>query len=398
MKKLWLASLLAVAIGCSVVSTAMAARYPLNTWESTGNPFWSCAVSCYHAGFDGRGSAGTAVYAPTSGIVKEATTHGGYGGTVIIEGRYNGETVCILVAHMRRSSLAVSAGQAVSEGQYLGVLGTSAENGGWPEHSHFGVRRGGYVTGYDCDNGWVFQGYAGSCVKSKWYDPMIFVPYANAHSRNGGEGLVGRPVTDFYIPRGFWIREYDGGQYGRCMLVWNGNPDQIYLVRTGFYNKYVQMGATGSSLSAPRSNEYGWYASQFGRTVARQDFNNGYMLWANNMAYVYNNSGARIASSQPAVGDDGTSVSELSLNVRPNPVQHDLTVNFSLPQRSMVNIGIFDLNGRLVVTLQDGELAAGQHAVVWNVRSRERSIKPGMYFVRMQSADRTITKKIVLAK
>lgn len=249
-------------------SSVQAARYPLNSWTSTGNPFWSCAVSCYHTGSDAKGTAGTAVYAPFAGVVKEAQSHGGYGGTIIIEGRLNGETVCCLLGHMRLSSLAVAAGNSVSEGRYLGVLGTKVENGGWPEHSHFGIRRGGYVTGNDCNGGWVFQGYASSCVKPHWHDPTLFVLFANAHARNGGEALVGRPNPAshsglIYDSGPYKRQDFSGGSFGNCCIMYDpnnavGNPlatNEAYLLRTGFYN-YYQSNGNYSAFGCPSRDEY----------------------------------------------------------------------------------------------------------------------------------------------
>lgn len=382
-------------------TSAWAMRYPVEPWIPTGcpNTFWSSCVSSYHTGVDGYGPAGTKFFSPVSGRVKEAQTHSRAGGTVIIETTVNGEVVCVIIMHMKMSSIVVRAGDLVTEGQYLGVSGTSAENGGWSPHCHFGIRRGPYVTGLDCNGGWVFQGYASDCAKGHWYDPMIFVPMAKAHARLGGMAKIGHPVTDFTIPCGCWQREYDGGSFGRCMLVWNGTPDQIYLVRTGFYNKYAELGKTCSRLGAPTSNEY-WGMDPYNFAgAARQNFRGGYMIWYLDFAWVYDAWGRRIASVSPVTDEATVTPPELSLAISPNPTRASATISFSLPEAGPVNLTVYDLAGRVVSTLADGQQAAGHQSINWNRTSQDgQRARAGVYFVRLMTPTQVLKQRLVIVE
>jgi len=391
---------LGVALCATLSRPAQAARYPLNTWTSTGNPFGGCAVKCYHTGFDGSGAANTPVYAAISGTVKLKGYVNGYGGMLIIEGRVGGETVCILEAHMRSSSITVAVGAWVTEGQQIGVLGYSNENGGWPEHSHYAVHRGPYVTGNACDETWKFHGYTTGCDLGSWYDPMKFNPFANAHAANGGESKLGQPSSDFITSCGTLYREYNGGSYGRCALVQNGS--NVFLVRTGFFNKYASMGGVCSRLGKPTGNEYSYYDAQRYAVVSRQNFTGGYMIWWMNYAYVYDAWGGRIASLSPAEDVGPTSSIEAApwkLVCTPNPASSAIALQFSMPEPGHVQLDVFDVGGRHVAQLMNETHQPGAVNVRWSLRDAAGSrVSNGVYFARLRVLGHESTMRFTISE
>ncbi len=78
----------------------------------------------------------------------------------------------------------------------------------------------------------------------------------------------------------------------------------------------------------------------------------------------------------------------------PNPFNPTTNIEFSLPIQSRVSVKIYDLLGREVVTLADGELKAGLHTYTWDA-SRQSS---GVYIYRIVTRDEAITKKMTLIK
>ncbi|MFQ6104203.1 MAG: FG-GAP-like repeat-containing protein [Candidatus Glassbacteria bacterium] len=72
----------------------------------------------------------------------------------------------------------------------------------------------------------------------------------------------------------------------------------------------------------------------------------------------------------------------------PNPFNPQTTIRFSVPGeeggRVAVSMAVYDIKGRLVRRLIDGELPAGTHSVVWDGRD-ERGIKvaSGVYLARL---------------
>lgn len=179
--------------------TATSFQFPLPNWNVNGNGFWSCQVNCYHLGEDVGASAGTPVYAIANGLVKEAQSHSGYGGTVIIEHYTGSEHIVSVVGHMKSSTLAVSAGQEVSKGQLIGYVGTSAENGGWSEHCHLGIHKGQYQSVTTCDNHWIYAGYDYSgCTQNDWYTPTDFVNTHQATFACTYAGQTSKDASGYY--------------------------------------------------------------------------------------------------------------------------------------------------------------------------------------------------------
>jgi ELWxxDGT repeat protein len=86
-------------------------------------------------------------------------------------------------------------------------------------------------------------------------------------------------------------------------------------------------------------------------------------------------------------------------SIRPNPFTSSATINYSLPVSSDVKIGIYDVRGRLVVSLLDGYMKEGEHSVEWNgCDGTGGKVSRGIYFCRMRAEDTTSTRKMVLAQ
>jgi hypothetical protein len=56
----------------------------------------------------------------------------------------------------------------------------------------------------------------------------------------------------------------------------------------------------------------------------------------------------------------------------PNPFNSTTKIDFELEKAGNVELAVYDLAGRLVATLEQGALDAGEHSVVWNRRSEQR--------------------------
>lgn len=80
----------------------------------------------------------------------------------------------------------------------------------------------------------------------------------------------------------------------------------------------------------------------------------------------------------------------------PSPFERATGVLFSLPKAANVEVGVYDATGRLVRKVQSGRMEAGSHYVTWDGDGAGggRAL-PGTYFIRVLSADRTLTSKVV---
>lgn len=91
-----------------------------------------------HLGQDIANVTGTSITAAASGYVSFAGVMGGYGNVVILTHSIKGQTYATVYAHM--SSINVTAGQAVSQGQQVGGMGNTGRSTG--THLHFEIHVG----------------------------------------------------------------------------------------------------------------------------------------------------------------------------------------------------------------------------------------------------------------
>ncbi|MGD1047642.1 MAG: FlgD immunoglobulin-like domain containing protein, partial [Candidatus Krumholzibacteriaceae bacterium] len=83
----------------------------------------------------------------------------------------------------------------------------------------------------------------------------------------------------------------------------------------------------------------------------------------------------------------------------PNPFNPATELAFDLASAGHVTIQIFDVTGRLVVTLVNARVEAGRHRVVWNGQDARGSAVPsGIYFYRMRASGYEATRKMILVR
>jgi hypothetical protein len=85
---------------------------------------------------------------------------------------------------------------------------------------------------------------------------------------------------------------------------------------------------------------------------------------------------------------------------RPNPFRDVTEIAFSLPAESRVRLAVYDVAGRLVQRLAEGErLPAGRHARAWDGRDQSgRFAAPGVYYYRLEAEERFATRSLLLLR
>ena len=87
------------------------------------------------------------------------------------------------------------------------------------------------------------------------------------------------------------------------------------------------------------------------------------------------------------------------LPVHPNPCAGEATIRFEIPARARVEASVYDVSGRLVARLAEGELPGGEHGLRWDGLDRSgRRLPSGVYFVRLAALGESVERKIVLLK
>lgn len=101
-----------------------------------------CATcSTNHQGLDLVPGAGTPIQVVADGVVRIAGRHSEFGQYAVIDHRVNGRLVSTLYAHMVIGSSPLSAGQPVTAGDLVGLVGSSGRSTG--AHLHFEVHANG---------------------------------------------------------------------------------------------------------------------------------------------------------------------------------------------------------------------------------------------------------------
>lgn len=85
---------------------------------------------------------------------------------------------------------------------------------------------------------------------------------------------------------------------------------------------------------------------------------------------------------------------------RPNPFRASTEISFSLPAEGDVRLAVYDVGGRLVRQLVEGErLERGRHDRRWDGLDQSgRFAAPGVYYYRLEAGDRSATRSLLLLR
>lgn len=94
--------------------------------------------------------------------------------------------------------------------------------------------------------------------------------------------------------------------------------------------------------------------------------------------------------------------SQILLNNYPNPFNPYTIISFSIPYdltNSFVELKIYDINGRLVKTLLNENLPAGNYLTKWEGdNAGGNKVSSGVYIYSIRVGDRAVNKKMTLLK
>ena len=75
-----------------------------------------------------------------------------------------------------------------------------------------------------------------------------------------------------------------------------------------------------------------------------------------------------------------------SIEIAPNPVSEEVTITFNVNTTSNAQLAIYDLQGRKIITIIEGQLPEGQYSYVKDLGKLAR----GMYIVNLSLENETI--------
>ncbi len=102
-----------------------------------------------------------------------------------------------------------------------------------------------------------------------------------------------------------------------------------------------------------------------------------------------------VSEIEKVSGDANKIPTEWLLNpVYPNPFNPVTTISFGLPVDININLSIYDIEGRKMITLTDGFISAGFHTIEWNAGG----LSSGIYFVKLEAGQFSNIQKLILMK
>jgi hypothetical protein len=97
-----------------------------------------------------------------------------------------------------------------------------------------------------------------------------------------------------------------------------------------------------------------------------------------------------------AVGD--RPVDAFRLAAQPNPARGAINVTFTLTaSEPRAALAVYDLSGRLVHTLANRALVAGEHRLTWDAHATDgKHVRAGVYFLRLDTSRGSVSRKLLV--
>ncbi|UCE66002.1 MAG: immune inhibitor A [Candidatus Zixiibacteriota bacterium] len=214
----------------------------------------------------------------------------------------------------------------------------------------------------------------------------------NPHGLNQGNGITG--TSNAWVLGIFPLDDYTG-QFAQLAVryVTDGSlaypglyADDFYPVET-FENEVI-LGSdiiqTEFLVTGRQNGEYYYLA----RAKDAED------QWSG-----YSNREAAIVNAPTSI-DDPIIPMSLALDQNyPNPFNPQTSILYTIPEKSFVELSIYNILGMKVRTLIDSEIGAGEYTVIFNGRDDSGSpVSAGIYFYRLKTDTGSLTRKMVLIK
>ncbi len=223
--------------------------------------------------------------------------------------------------------------------------------------------------------------------------------YVNAYM-----GITSDAAQFFWVDIAQWLNLDVGSEYEASAWVNWEDAAAGDSVMVGFYTWNQDLNKWYGKTETIKEAGYKEYTYTFTAEGTAATWNKIYVsLNAQNKTFTVklDDFGLYKLPGGTGVGDDPVRLpAEYGLHQNyPNPFNPTTTISFSLPESGPVRLLIYDITGRIVSTLADRMMAAGEHAVQWNGMDASGNKAPtGIYFYRIEAGQYTATKKLTLIK
>lgn len=100
-----------------------------------------------------------------------------------------------------------------------------------------------------------------------------------------------------------------------------------------------------------------------------------------------------------SVGESIVPVDNFNLFNYPNPFNPETTIVFNLSESGIVKLEIFNIKGQKVKTLADSYFEKNTHSIIWFGKDdNNKNLSSGVYFYKLTTPSKTLTKRMLLLK
>jgi len=222
-------------------------------------------------------------------------------------------------------------------------------------------------------------GEPGGSGSNQFKDPIVAMPR--------GPDLMAFLCAGMYRPVPGGSNNWPSAYYGFYGDVFYG---EYY---SGFLRRLKRQAGVWSAANPvygqPNTNDW---ATGLISAVDFQVGPDGSLWWMAQFDSVFNpttGSLQRIRYTGVVVGVANEGVYPRALIGAPNPFARATELSFRLPAREAVRLEFFDVGGRRVRRLLDGEAPAGESRIAWDGRDDQGApVAPGLYLARLERANR----------
>lgn len=172
--------------------------------------------------------------------------------------------------------------------------------------------------------------------------------------------------------------DFDSSQVGLGLLFYMKNGEMLELLDTGENKAQVYV---PSEINWSEIDKLGVVVTNYGNSTTTR-----------NLTLQFGKSGNPINIKDPKYKDIPDAI-KVYQNY-PNPFNPSTNITFELPRSAMVKLVVYDITGRKVQTLVNGNLDFGEYSIPFNADD----LSSGVYIYRLSIDDMVFTKKMTLVK
>lgn len=188
--------------------------------------------------------------------------------------------------------------------------------------------------------------------------------------------------------------------------------NSAYMINGSFYANFyssdnsklkiinIKTGTVFASFTFPSINGYSINGAY---SVVASDKKLRFIVWyyksgSDDRLYKFYSSNISITSMQSIAPVNIPAQVSLSQNY-PNPFNPSTTINYSIDKQNDVKINIYDINGRLIKTLEENDAFPGEHNVIWDgTNTKGERVSSGTYLYQLNAGSTVENKKMILLK